>query len=155
MARSGFARGVPFPLEGRGPTVSHTAPRCIALITALLVTQVVAADPPASPGKGPVIRLNHKAGEEASASFDVVGLEAVDLTSLTKAKLTAAQWNALFGVYVEQPNVKDDKGPPVLGSYRVENDRLRFTPRFPLAPGVTPKQATTGGTVCKMNRPLA
>jgi hypothetical protein len=48
------------------------------------------------------------------------------------ADRSADDWAALFAVYVEPRAGR----PPLLGSYTVAGDALRFMPRFPLAPGV-------------------
>jgi hypothetical protein len=56
--------------------------------------------------------------------FEVVGLSA--------AELKPARWQDRFAVYVGE----DRNRPAVAGTYRVEDGVLRFTPRFPLVPGV-------------------
>jgi hypothetical protein len=65
-------------------------------------------------------------------TVDVNGLDPVDLASLAKASFDANQWQTLFAVYVE----KQTGVPPVLGSYRLEENAIRFEPRFPLTPGI-------------------
>lgn len=42
------------------------------------------------------------------------------------------QWQQLFPVYVDAPN----NPPPMLGTYRVQGDVLRFEPQFPLSQGL-------------------
>jgi hypothetical protein len=48
------------------------------------------------------------------------------------ADRSADDWVALFSVTVDPPAGR----PPLLGSYAFAGDAVRFTPRFPLAPGV-------------------
>lgn len=66
-----------------------------------------------------------------TASVEVTGLPPALLQRLQR--LTPPQWQRLLVVYAGQ----DETLPPMLGSYRVESNVLRFTPQFPLAPGVT------------------
>src|SRR5712691_4123522 len=80
---------------------------------------------------GPTIRLN---GDQAK-TVDVAGLTAKDLDSIGKLGLKDDEWRALFSVYVAPASGKE-RGPALLGAYRVEDGMLRFEPRFPLVPGV-------------------
>jgi hypothetical protein len=90
---------------------------------------VAAADPDA---KSPTIKLM----DEAGTAVDVVGVPAKELDALKGEKRTAEQWAALFAVYVDRGEGADRKDQsPLLGTYRVEKDVLRFEPRFPLAKG--------------------
>jgi hypothetical protein len=83
--------------------------------------------------RGPSIKLK----DESGAAVEVVGLAAPDLEALGRAKLAPEQWTALFAVYVDRGDGADRKDqPPLLGTYKVEKDVLRFEPRFPLARGV-------------------
>jgi hypothetical protein len=76
-----------------------------------------------------MIRLNRTQG-----TIDVMGLDQAALGNLTKETFDAEQWRLLFAVYVQ---TKDNKElPPVLGSYHVDENAVRFKPRFPLTPGV-------------------
>jgi len=80
-----------------------------------------------------VIQLNRGHG-----TIDVVGLDPADLARLAGAALDASQWQALFPVQVrKESQAKAADLPPLLGSYRVEGDAVRFQPRFPLAPGIS------------------
>jgi hypothetical protein len=99
-----------------------------AVVVALVMSGVASAEP--------AIRLNRKA-DGGRTTFDVTGLDTVDLARLAKASLEPAQWTALFGVYVETGNPADRAGQPaVLGSYRIEEGMLRFEPRFPPGEGL-------------------
>ena len=48
------------------------------------------------------------------------------------ARLSASQWPQTFSVQVDAPDV-----PPLLGSYRLEQNALIFAPQFSVQPGVT------------------
>src|SRR5262245_31999798 len=81
----------------------------------------------AEPARGPTIRLER-------GVFEVVGLAPEVLTQLGKMPPEKEQWTALFAVYVDGTGGADR--PAILGSYRVEDNLLRFEPRFPPAEGV-------------------
>lgn len=70
-----------------------------------------------------------------SRFFVVYGLDAANLAELAKVKWDPDQWQALFQVQVG-PEPRTGL-PPVLGTYSVADNMLRFEPRFPLEPGVT------------------
>lgn len=106
----------------------HSFAIVIVLLGVVSVAQ--AAD---APGKGPTIRLQNQAEKSA---FEVVGLDPADLKKLAKAQWSSDQWKALFAVFAGAKPAEGDQ-PPMLGSYQVEGDVLRFEPRFPLARGVT------------------
>jgi hypothetical protein len=116
--------------------VDRTVLRCAALALIFLQASAFAADAPTSTARTPTIRLNPATGKEAMATLDVVGLDAADLARLANVKWETAQWAALFAVHVAERGAKEAQNPPVLGSYQVGQGVLRFTPRFPLAPGV-------------------
>jgi hypothetical protein len=65
----------------------------------------------------------------------VEGVLASTLAALAKAQLDHAAWEQIFSLHV-----KDQTGqnlPAVLGDIQVAADKLTFTPRFPLKPGLT------------------
>jgi hypothetical protein len=96
------------------------------------LTWFVAAEEPAKP-ESPAIKLK----DDSGAAVDVVGIPAKELAALKDAKLTAEQWAALFAVYVDRgPNADRKDQAPLLGTYHVADNVLRFEPRFPLARGV-------------------
>ena len=64
----------------------------------------------------------------------VVGLSAETLAELAAASLDRDAWQRIFAVYVDvggNPTML-----PVLGDYSVQDNRLIFTPQFPLKPGL-------------------
>jgi hypothetical protein len=86
---------------------------------------------PAIGAGGPAIRL---AGEKDRTTIAVTGLSKEALAVLTG--LEAEKWPAVFSVHVQRPGKGREGQPAVLGSCRIDKDVLRFTPRFPLTPGV-------------------
>ncbi len=86
--------------------------------------------------EAPVIRLSGKGDADPRAAFEVSGLDAANLRALASARWEPGRWAELFAVYVDDGASGRGDRPPVLGSYRVAGDRLRFEPRFPLSPGV-------------------
>lgn len=88
----------------------------------------LAAGAACTPGSGPEIVLAPDA-----ASFVVSGLGAEDLESLRALGPEFDGWPRLFAVRVAEGG---DDVPPVVGEYAVEGETLRFTPLFPLEPGL-------------------
>jgi hypothetical protein len=86
----------------------------------------------------PRIELNLQ--ESTAPTIDVTGLPADDLARLEQRNTSYDEWTALFRVVVSSDS-SDGRAAPssdrvaVLGSYKVIDGRLRFTPRFPLDPG--------------------
>jgi hypothetical protein len=67
-------------------------------------------------------------------TVEVTGLPAASLARLKERAQDRAAWQRVFSLYIES-----DTGravTPVLGAYDVHGDRLVFTPRFPLKPGL-------------------
>jgi len=59
------------------------------------------------------------------------------LPALRVTEMTRDRWTSFFPVRVISDSKSgSDENPPVLGSYRVEGNVIRFEPRFPLEPGV-------------------
>jgi hypothetical protein len=69
---------------------------------------------------------------------EVSGLSVSALRKLRRSNWEAPQWRRLLSVYVVQADAAVDSGlPPMLGSYQVRSDALRFEPQFPLEAGIT------------------
>ena len=68
---------------------------------------------------------------------DLEYLGAEEIRKLRYAVPTAGQWQSLFSVFVDDPELLA-KGtlPPILGRYEILGDRIRFTPRYPLMKGL-------------------
>ena len=83
------------------------------------------------------IRWQPDRGDSSKATVEVSGFSASVLKALREANWTAEQWQHLLAVRVEQGDLLTDVGlPPMLGSYRVESNLIRFEPQFPLETGV-------------------
>ncbi len=78
------------------------------------------------------IKLNRDSS--AKPTFDVSGLPSSELALLAKNAMTREDFSKFFNVYVSNKNAD---APPMLGTYRVEKDVLRFEPAFPLEAGIT------------------
>ena len=71
-------------------------------------------------------------------SVEVVGLPQFALEQLQRAAWPASEWQKLFAVYAaDDSNVSEANLPPMLGTYVVGSDLIRFQPKFPLERGVT------------------
>ena len=73
------------------------------------------------------------------ATVEVIGIDRKTLSALEKQPgMTRERWMSCLAVRVlpALPSVTASDTPPLLGSYRVEGDVLRFVPRFPLEPGL-------------------
>ncbi len=105
-----------------------------ALVAALFV---------AGCGYGAAADVPAVAIRDGGAAVDVTGLSADALRALLQTDRKPDEWTALFAVYVDPTDGSDpSRRPAVLGDYRVVDNALRFTPRFPLAP------ASTTGRCC-------
>jgi hypothetical protein len=100
-------------------------------LVAVLLAVALAGAGQAAPGF--TIRLNSRADR---LSFDVAGLDESNLKTLGTTGWEPGRWELLFAVYVDREPPDGGSQPAVLGSYRIEDGVLRFTPRFPPAPGV-------------------
>ena len=78
----------------------------------------------------PAIRLV----ADKDGNITVTGLSKAALATLSR--LDADKWSAVFSVHVQRPGKSREGQPAVLGTARIDKDVLRFTPRFPLTPGV-------------------
>jgi hypothetical protein len=86
----------------------------------------------------PTIRLNPGPdGDLTRTTFDVDGLDGAALAALAEAELSAEGWSDLFAVTVDRGAGEQRAAPPpIVGTYRIVGAAVRFTPRFPLAPGL-------------------
>ena len=109
---------------------------------------------PSSGGIRPTlaVRLDASPADGSPARFEVQGLSAAELADLAEADWDTDHWQALFALYVAGPQRDTGDLPAVLGAYEVNADALRFTPRFPLSPGLTyravlnPSRLTAAGS---------
>lgn len=91
----------------------------------------------ASSGR-PEIRL-----AKGDSGFEVLHLAPEILEHLRNQELPYERWIEIFPVVAGAP---EPGRPAMWGSYSVEADRVRFTPRFPLAPGQAYSADWLGGS---------
>jgi hypothetical protein len=100
-------------------------------------TLVAASAAGACFGQEPGIRWVAGPQGETRGAFEVVGLDPRDLAALAAASPTPDDWARLFSVTVDDGRTAGAKDrPPILGTYRLGRDAVRFEPRFPLDRGV-------------------
>lgn len=71
----------------------------------------------------------------------VIAFEGTDLPAAAAARLEKlaaddAAWSSMFAVYVGKKPGRPDV-PPMLGTYSLQGTNVRFTPKFPLKPGLS------------------
>ena len=71
-----------------------------------------------------------------SATIEATGLDPALLRGLAGADPAEVDWRAVFPVYTGRELPADGEQPPVAGSWTVEEETLRFRPRYPLVAGV-------------------
>lgn len=101
-------------------------------VVASISSGLVAADD--SKGKPEIRVVEDEQGR--AAGFEAVGLTSENLQKLARRDDAQESLGRILAVYVVD-GPPDPERPPVAGSYSVENERLRFTPRFALRPGTT------------------
>jgi hypothetical protein len=69
-------------------------------------------------------------------AFEGTGLPANAAVGLEKLAADDPSWAGMFAVYVGKKPGRPDV-PPMLGSYAVHGTNVRFTPKFPLKPGLS------------------
>jgi len=83
------------------------------------------------------MRWSVEPADRSRAVVVVSGLDAEAAANLERTVTTPAQWQSVLAVRAEKPGGEIDPALPAMaGSYRVEKGGFRFTPLFPLAPGV-------------------
>ncbi|HEX5103379.1 MAG TPA: hypothetical protein VFV87_06190, partial [Pirellulaceae bacterium] len=68
--------------------------------------------------------------------FEGTGLPPNSLQGLDKTAPDDPYWPGLFAVYVGTKPGRPDL-PPMLGNYALHGSNVRFTPKFPLKPGLS------------------
>lgn len=97
--------------------------------------QTASADAPVTrPGDGPTISLS----QQGETAFEVIGLMSIDLEGFRELGPTDSAWAGRFAISVV-PSTQDGQAEglvPIGGTYSLASDRVRFTPRYALLPGV-------------------
>jgi hypothetical protein len=105
----------------------------------ILSLQFATAAPAAlkEPTAAYAVRWNFDRNNASGGVVEVSGLSITALKTLREANWAVPQWQRLLAVRVEQGDLLTDVGlPPMLGSYHVESNLIRFQPQFPIEPGV-------------------
>ncbi|MFN0056117.1 MAG: hypothetical protein ACKV0T_28555 [Planctomycetales bacterium] len=102
-----------------------------AIVAVIGVAGLLAGEPL----RAPTIRFVPSAvGQEAH--FEVAYLDRERLEALLQSELPESEaWCRVFDVHVVDDAVADQ--PPLAGRYSLAEGKLRFTPKFPLLPGLT------------------
>jgi hypothetical protein len=100
---------------------------------AWIIAAALATGSPAE-GPGPSIRWELDPSGRASA-VSVLGLEPESLAALRGARWPADRWPVLLSVTIDEEAARKADRPSMLGSYRVDGEVLRFTPRYPFDRG--------------------
>lgn len=85
----------------------------------------------------PAIRLASDPESPLFGTVSLVGLQRDALARFRDETLVQWQWDSLFPVYTGGLPAADAVPQPVVGDYVVEDEAIRFRPRFPFAPGMT------------------
>jgi hypothetical protein len=98
---------------------------------------LVEGSAPASPPDAPSLRWTSRKPDGTDAAVELRGVGRGVLEALGKAGMTRERWTSLLTVRViADPPYRKTDTPPLLGSYQVDYDLIRFVPRFPLEPGL-------------------
>jgi len=78
-----------------------------------------------------------RTADGSRAAVEVAGADPFALPALRMPAMTRDRWTSFLSVRVMSENKPgSEDNPPLLGSYRLDGDIIRFEPRFPLEPGV-------------------
>lgn len=115
---------------------SFLLPSSFSLLVFSIACGWAPADPfPAANDGHPRIQLTGPA-DDGSHAVEVVGLPAADLAALRQVEPDDETWSALLRVAVASPEgAAGDRPLPMVGTYAVTDQGIRFEPRFPLDPG--------------------
>ena len=94
-------------------------------------------------GQAPALKIAWKLSGDAKSTKAVVqvsGLDASVLSLLKSPRMTASRWPFFFSVrVVSDEKIRESKAdptPPLWGSYEVDDNLIRFVPRFPAERGI-------------------
>jgi hypothetical protein len=132
--KSDCATALPYPGgEGQGESGRQSILRSASLVIAFWFVLPVLTSVAQSPAYS--LRWNTNSNP---ATVEVIGLSAKALRQLQTTNWQSGDWPKLLSVYAGQGDfVADMNVPPMLGDYSLEQDAIRFSPKFPLERGVT------------------
>ncbi len=94
-----------------------------------------AAAPPTS--DAPSLQWISRKTDGTDAAVEIRGINRNARSALSQTGMTHEHWTSFLTVRViVDPPVRTADLPPLLGSYRVDGEVIRFVPRFPLEPGL-------------------
>ena len=115
-------------------TLSGLTPALTILLALVLLCGCSVVPGSDGPGR---LRIAFREARDGAVSFTVLGFDAAAVETLKAATFDQSEWNRLFSIYVDIARTESDQTPPVLGSYEITGEGIRFTPRFDLEPGLT------------------
>jgi hypothetical protein len=87
---------------------------------------------------GPIIRMRESGPGKGNVVFEVVGLGSMELEMHAQASSSTERWATIFAVHVENvERATSEQTPPILGTYQLDENILRFEPQFPLELGLS------------------
>ncbi|MGP0070100.1 MAG: hypothetical protein ACLQGP_41690 [Isosphaeraceae bacterium] len=101
------------------------------------------ADDPLAPAEGRFtedpsrLRWTSHQPDGKAAHVEAIGIDRKTLAAVAKSEMTRERWMSCLAIRViaVHPGGAADT-PPLLGTYQIEGDVIRFVPRFPLEPGL-------------------
>ena len=96
-----------------------------SIVTACLLLWPCAASPAAE------LELRQIREEGKLTAFEVAGLSKEEAAALAELPADDPAWPRILAVYVAGESPRGDI-PPMLGTYTIRDDALRFTPKYPL-----------------------
>ncbi len=108
----------------------------------LIMTLVLASGPPIASQGPPAPTIvgvvwDNKGPQARTTAVSVKGLSTEIVKALETTQRSPEQWAEIFAVRLDSQDPQALDRPAIIGSYRLEGDSLRFTPRFPLDLGRT------------------
>jgi len=100
----------------------------------LLTMALVSAAVLSAAAESPIRAVADRDGK--IVAFEGVGLPAKALAGLAKTAPDDPHWSGMFAVYVGKKPGRPEV-PPMLGAYSLQGTNVRFTPKFPLRPGLS------------------
>jgi hypothetical protein len=110
---------------------------CVSALIAGCDTAGSAGTGDGAAGASPVIAMVTDTASAEFGAVDVLHLDPRLLRDLARDPPADSVWPRIFVLHTGDAPPANSSVPPVLGSWSVQRDRLRFTPQFPPVPGQT------------------